>query len=82
MKATKIGLIREGKTPPDKRVPFSPKQVEEMLQRFPDLSVVSQQSAARCFKDEEWKWVDQEKNEEKNDQIQKLQAASRCRKLL
>ena len=36
----------------------------------------------RCFKDEEWKWVDQEKNEEKNDQIQKLQAPSRRRKLL
>ncbi len=54
MKAAKIGLIREGKTPPDKRVAFSPNQVEEILQRFPNLSVVCQNSATRCFKDEEY----------------------------
>ncbi|HOX82027.1 MAG TPA: NAD(P)-dependent oxidoreductase [Chryseolinea sp.] len=58
MKTAKIGLMREGKTPPDKRVPFSPKQVEEMLQRFPNLSVVSQQSTTRCFKDEEYTELD------------------------
>jgi alanine dehydrogenase len=58
MKATKIGLIREAKTPPDKRVPFSPKQVEEMLQRFPNLSVSAQQSNTRCFKDEEYVELD------------------------
>ncbi len=58
MKAVKIGLIREGKTPPDKRVPFSPKQAEEILQRFPDLSVVCQQSGTRCFKDEEYVELD------------------------
>ena len=58
MKAVKIGLIREGKTPPDKRVPFSPKQAEEILQRFPDLSLVSQQSITRCFKDEEYTELD------------------------
>src|SRR6187402_1960579 len=58
MEATKIGLIREGKTPPDKRVPFSPKQVEEMLQRFPDLTVAAQQSNTRCFKDEEYTELD------------------------
>ena len=29
------GLIREGKEPPDKRVAFTPQQVEEIEQRFP-----------------------------------------------
>ncbi len=58
MKAVKIGLIREGKNPPDKRVPFSPNQVEEILQRFPDLSVVCQLSATRCFKDDEYSALD------------------------
>lgn len=54
MKTVKIGLIREGKTPPDKRVPFTPLQVEEIQQRFPFVKIICQQSAIRCFKDEEY----------------------------
>ena len=30
----KLGIIREGKTPPDKRVPFSPSQCVEILKKF------------------------------------------------
>jgi saccharopine dehydrogenase (NAD+, L-lysine forming) len=54
MKSIKIGLIREGKVPPDKRVPFTPHQAEEILQRFPNVSVICQQSPIRGFKDEEY----------------------------
>jgi len=54
----KIGLIREGKTPPDKRAPFTPQQVEEILQRFPGVQVVCQESSERCFKDSEFKELD------------------------
>ncbi len=54
MKTVKIGLIREGKTPPDRRVPFTPLQVEEIQQRFPFVKVICQQSPVRCFKDEEY----------------------------
>jgi saccharopine dehydrogenase (NAD+, L-lysine forming) len=50
----KIGLLREGKIPPDKRVVFTPKQVEEILQRFPNVSFVCQTSEVRCYKDEEY----------------------------
>lgn len=50
----KIGLIREGKNPPDKRVPFTPLQVEEIQQRFPLVTVVCQKSEFRCFKDSEF----------------------------
>ncbi|MBX7124959.1 MAG: NAD(P)-dependent oxidoreductase [Cyclobacteriaceae bacterium] len=50
----KIGLIREGKTPPDKRVPFTPQQVVEILQRFPNVSVHCQRSSIRCFEDAEY----------------------------
>lgn len=53
-----IGLIREGKTPPDKRVPFTPLLVEEIEQRFPHVKVVVQQSAFRCFNDEEYRKLD------------------------
>lgn len=53
-----IGLIREGRIPPDKRVPFSPLQVEEIMQRFANVQVVSQQSPVRCFRDEEYTALD------------------------
>jgi saccharopine dehydrogenase (NAD+, L-lysine forming) len=55
MKKIKIGLIREGKTPPDKRVAFTPLQAEEIEQRFPHVKIVCQESAVRCFKDGEYK---------------------------
>ncbi len=54
----KIGLIREGKVPPDKRVPFTPLQTEEIEQRFAHTKVVCQKSEVRCFKDEEYQSLD------------------------
>lgn len=54
----KIGLIREGKVPPDKRVPFTPLQAEEIEQRYPQVKLVCQQSEVRCFKDEEYRELD------------------------
>lgn len=50
-----IGLIKEGKVPPDKRVPFTPLQAEEIEQRFHDVKVVCQESNIRCFRDQEYK---------------------------
>jgi alanine dehydrogenase len=58
MTPLKIGLIREGKIPPDKRVAFTPLQVEEIEQRFPHIKVVCQSSGVRCFGDEEYKSLD------------------------
>ena len=54
MHTIKVGLIREGKTPPDKRVPFTPLQVEEIAQRFSNVKVYCQTSNVRCFKDNEY----------------------------
>ena len=54
MQPITIGLIREGRIPPDKRVAFTPLQTEEIMQRFPHISVVCQQSPLRCFRDEEF----------------------------
>jgi saccharopine dehydrogenase (NAD+, L-lysine-forming) len=51
----KLGIIREGKNPPDKRVPFTPLQTEEIEQRFPNVKVVVQESPIRCFKDDEYR---------------------------
>jgi alanine dehydrogenase len=49
-----IGLIRERKNPPDKRVPFTPLQVEEIEQRFPHVKVKVEESPVRCFKADEY----------------------------
>ena len=51
----KIGLLREGKIPPDKRVVFSPKQCKEILKLYHDVSIFIQPSEVRCFTDLEYK---------------------------
>jgi alanine dehydrogenase len=55
MKSIKLGIIREGKVPPDKRVPFTPLQTEEIEQRFPHVKVICQSSEVRAFKDDEYR---------------------------
>lgn len=48
---TKLGIIREGKTPPDKRVPLTPKQCKELLETYSDLEIFVQPSPIRAFPD-------------------------------
>lgn len=50
----KIGVIKEGKTPPDERVPFCPEQVNYINANFPDVKVVVQKSDVRRYKNEEF----------------------------
>lgn len=50
----KIGILRENKTPPDKRVPLTPNQCIQVQQKFPDVTIVVQPSSIRCFKDNEY----------------------------
>ena len=50
----KIGIIKEGKTPPDERVPLSPAQCKEITEKFPDVELVIQNSTVRRFKAEEY----------------------------
>ncbi|MDP4709604.1 MAG: NAD(P)-dependent oxidoreductase [Saprospiraceae bacterium] len=49
----KIGIIREGKVPPDARVPLTPAQCRHLLDHFP-LELVVQPSPIRCFSDTEY----------------------------
>ncbi len=48
----KIGILREGKVPIDRRVPFTPNQCALILRQYPDLRLVVQPSPIRCFPDE------------------------------
>jgi saccharopine dehydrogenase (NAD+, L-lysine forming) len=50
----KIGILREGKTPPDKRVPLTPEQCVEVQKKFPHVSVLVQPSPVRSFADDEY----------------------------
>ncbi|MFT5970045.1 MAG: saccharopine dehydrogenase (NAD+, L-lysine-forming) [Flavobacteriales bacterium] len=47
----KIGIIREGKVPPDKRVPLSPSQCKDLIHTYPEVELVIQPSPIRCFDD-------------------------------
>ncbi len=49
-----IGILRETKTPPDKRVPLTPEQCVEVQNKFTDVKVIVQPSKIRCFKDSEY----------------------------
>ncbi|NQZ75291.1 MAG: alanine dehydrogenase [Ekhidna sp.] len=50
----KIGIIKEGKVPIDRRVPLTPKQARELKDNF-NVDVVIQTSDIRCFSDEDYK---------------------------
>lgn len=54
MKKIKIGILREGKVPPDKRVPLSPKQCKIVQLKFPNVEVIVQPSPIRSFSDDEY----------------------------
>jgi len=52
----KIGVIREGKNPPDKRTPFTPSALKEMQDTFgSQLSVYVASSSSRCYSDAEYR---------------------------
>ncbi len=52
---TKIGILREGKVPHDKRVAFSPEQCKYIVETFKDVQLVVQPSDFRCFTNDEYK---------------------------
>lgn len=54
MNKFKIGVLREEKSPPDKRVPLTPLICTELLRTYPHLEIVIQPSKIRCYSDEEY----------------------------
>jgi saccharopine dehydrogenase (NAD+, L-lysine forming) len=50
----KVGILRENKTPPDKRVALTPEQCIEVQQKFPGVKIMVQPSTIRCFADSEY----------------------------
>ncbi len=54
MTKIKLAIIREGKNPPDKRVPLTPHQCIEVMEKFHNVEIFIQSSLVRAFKDEEY----------------------------
>ncbi len=50
----KIGIIREGKIPVDKRVPLIPEHILQLTGKYPELEVCVQKSEVRCYPDKDY----------------------------
>jgi alanine dehydrogenase len=51
----KIGIIREGKVPPDARVPFTPAQLRQISEKYgSELTFLVESSPFRCYSDDEY----------------------------
>lgn len=53
----KVGILRETKNPPDKRVPLTPSQIVALQIEYPDVEFFVQPSDFRCYKDEEYTYL-------------------------
>ncbi len=52
-----FALIKERKTPPDRRVVFSPKKCQEVMNSFPEAKIIVEASDIRIFRDDTYrKW--------------------------
>lgn len=63
----KVGVLRETKNPPDKRVAVTPSQVVKLIERFPNVDVYIQPSDIRCYSDEEYQYLDLNMQEDLSD---------------
>jgi alanine dehydrogenase len=52
MKSITLGIIREGKVPPDLRVPLTPKQCKKVELIYPHVKVIVQPSPIRAYSDQ------------------------------
>ncbi len=54
MNKIRIGVLREEKNPPDKRVPLTPMICAELMRTYPNLKILVQPSKIRCYADSEY----------------------------
>lgn len=54
MKKLCLGVVRETKDPPDRRVPLTPGQCRKLRDRYQGLRIKVQPSPNRCFSDDEY----------------------------
>ncbi len=55
MNKIKVGILKETKTPSDRRVAIPPKQALKLLEKFPNVGLFIQASDLRAYKDDEYR---------------------------
>jgi saccharopine dehydrogenase (NAD+, L-lysine forming) len=53
----RVGILRETKNPPDRRVPLTPPQIVTIQDTYPNVEFYVQPSAIRCYTDEEYEYL-------------------------
>ena len=53
----RVGILRETKNPPDKRVPLTPAQIVDLQIKYPEAEFYVQPSDYRCYTDDEYKYL-------------------------
>ena len=56
-KTLKVGILRETKNPPDRRVPLTPPQIVALQELYPNVEFYVQPSDSRCYSDEEYDYL-------------------------
>jgi len=54
----KVGILRETKNPPDRRVPLTPPQIVALEELYPNVEFFVQPSDFRCYSNEEYEYLD------------------------
>jgi saccharopine dehydrogenase (NAD+, L-lysine forming) len=57
-KTLRVGILRETKNPPDRRVPLTPPQIIALEELYPNVQFFVQPSDYRCFSNEEYEYLD------------------------
>jgi alanine dehydrogenase len=53
----RIGILRETRNPPDRRVPLTPPQIVALEESYPDVQFFVQPSDYRCYSNEEYEYL-------------------------
>ena len=56
-KTIKVGILRETKNPPDRRVPLTPPQIIALEELYPFVEFYVQPSDFRCYSDDEYQYL-------------------------
>jgi saccharopine dehydrogenase (NAD+, L-lysine-forming) len=57
-KTVKVGILRETKNPPDRRVPLTPPQIVALEELYPFIEFFVQPSDFRCYSNDEYEYLD------------------------
>ena len=57
-KTLRVGILRETKNPPDRRVPLTPPQIVALEELYPNVEFFVQPSDLRCYSNEEYEYLD------------------------